>query len=166
MRSDSNVPGVARRLAKTLGATSSKRARSSVMESKKRPKTIPTLWQFHSMGIGRTNGLDKKYKVIPARGGGSDAKFGHKVHKVQVNNLRRGRIQTAWLCSACNAISLSDSLRRKCSAKITRRSLSFWKHLKNEGQLEETLKIAGSPVLTDWVHQILGIEEEKFFGHD
>ena len=53
---------------------------------------MTTLWQFHSMGLGRTKGSKLKYGVIPAKGGSS----------FEDDNWRHGGVQTTWFCSLCN----------------------------------------------------------------
>ena len=84
------------------GSLLKKSKRFQRMDCEKRPKRMTTLWQFHSMGLGRTNGSKLKYRVIPAKGGSSFAKRGHKIDKVKMNNWRHGGVQTTCLCSLCN----------------------------------------------------------------
>ena len=141
-------------LPKDIKGSILKKSKKHHMEvCRKRPKSLPTLWQFHSMGIGRTNGMAKRYRVVPVRGGGAYAKMGHKVHKIQLRNLRQGRIHTVWFCSVCNTTSLSDCLRKKCCAKLNRRSPSFWRHVEKDGKLEAALADAANPALSELVHK-------------
>ena len=132
-----------------------------------RPKVLPTLWQFHLMGLKADR---EKRGVVPrirSYGGSAIFKMGHKPIMVRFGKISIKNKRSGWVCTICGASSIGTHkhLERNCVGKLKFASLRFWKCVRESGNWQKTLDSIDNEELKDRAQYLIE-KDETDLGHD